>query len=494
MIDESIFGSFYSVDQSKARFQKHSAFITLISMSFGPLVMLVITKVMDFVELFFLTKRFSQSSPIKPVQLQGFSNFCSSAIIIIITYFSTAISTRLGRFIGESRKKDAVQFFTDVTKLGIIFLILSLPFLQFLIYPLLKFMKCPENMLSHCFSLVLITFSSSPFIFLFNISCSFLQSVGRSFLNGLLHIIQSIFQVVLLTPLFLFVFKIDITFISLQWSISQALIGLILFIMIYSNKFGYSVNFSTYPLPVLTATFQTLKNALSSVVSFLCNVTPPIFFMRFLLSTVKSPEKVDSLAGIQSIYVKVDSLGSSVSLAVSIGFLTVGTFDYGAHDNRRLLKCFGFAILISVLFDAVFSCFMIIEPNLISSIYLDSSIDIAFSKKILKIPFYTNWFSSINVMCKTLHLCIGKPLRASFLSFIEAFFLIFFSYVLSIRYTNQPEKVYMTYNISDILLLILSVSLSAGTIHNLRKEIKVHDDTSILVDKDLYEFGLNYRA
>lgn len=355
-------------------------------------------------------------------------------------------------------------------------------------------MKCPENMLSHCFSLVLITFSSSPFIFLFNISCSFLQSVGRSFLNGLLHIIQSIFQVVLLTPLFLFVFKIDITFISLQWSISQALIGLILFIMIYSNKFGYGVNFSTYPLPVLTATFQTLKNALSSVVSFLCNVTPPIFFMRFLLSTVKSPEKVDSLAGIQSIYVKVDSLGSSVSLAVSIGFLTVGTFDYGAHDNRRLLKCFGFAILISVLFNAVFSCFMIIEPNLISSIYLDSSIDIAFSKKILKIPFYTNWFSSINVMCKTLHLCIGKPLRASFLSFIEAFFLIFFSYVLSIRYTNQPEKVYMTYNISDILLLILSVSLSAGTIHNLRKEIKVHDDTSILVDKDLYEFGLNYRA
>ena len=243
-----------SFDQNKMRFEKHSPFITLVIMCFGPLVTSITSILLDFLELYLLTKRFVNENPI---QLQGFAGFCLMVVVLITSYFSMAVSMRLSRLIGENREKDAMQFFTDVTKISILFLLISLPFIQFLVHPLLIFMNCPEILRNKCYLLVSVSLAASPFVLIFNIACSFLQAIGRSFLNGILHVGQSIFQVLILTPLLLFVFKIDITLIALQISISQSIIGIILFILIYTNKFlKLLLNFAlihSFPVKVLVS-------------------------------------------------------------------------------------------------------------------------------------------------------------------------------------------------------------------------------------------------
>lgn len=480
-IDQLTLQAISSSEQHKARFLKHSPFITLMIMSFGPLVTTLTTTLMDFLELYFLTQRFSQQDSIKPVQLQGFAGFCVTLVILITTYFATAVSTRLSRIIGENREKDAIQFFTDITKVGFIFILFIMPLIQFLVHPLLSFMNCPEFMENYCYLFSINAISAAPFLFLFNIACSFLQAIGRSFLNGILHIGQSVLQVLILCPLFLFVFKIDITLISLQSAVSQSIIGLVLFVMIYTNKFGYDVNFSSYKLPILKDTVKALINALPSVVSFICNVGPPIFLMKFLLSTATSEEMAESLAGVTSILGKVTLLSGSVAMAVSNGFLTVSTFAYGSHDIDRLLKYFIYSILVTVGFGIVFSLFMIIKPDFIASIYLDSATDLSFSNKILKIPFYTNWFSPLNMMCQILLICTGKPLHSSIPSFVQTFVIIFLAFVFSKMYRDSPERIFHAYNINDILILILSLSLTIPVIVKLRKDKRQTEDTVTLI-------------
>lgn len=468
-----------SFDQSKSRFEKHSPFVTLIIMSFGPLITSITSTLLDFLELFFLTKRFTEESPI---QLQGFAGFCQLIVILIITYFSTAVSMRLSRLIGENRENDAMQFFTDVTKISILFLLIALPFVQFLVNPMLDFMNCPDSLKNQCYLLLTVSLGASPFILIFNISCSFLQAIGRSFLNGILHIVQSIFQVLILTPLFLFVFKIDITLIALQYSISQSLLGIILFIMIYTNKFGYKASFSSYPSPILVDTIKALKNSLPSALGFICNVVPPIFIMRFLLSTAKSQEDLESLAGIQTILGKVSVLSASVGMAINSGLITVGTYEYGSHNYNKLLKYLLYSVIVTVSFNSLFSIFMIVKPQLIASIYFDSATDLELSKRILKIPYFTNWFTPVSGICQIFLVCVGKPVLSAIPSIIQTFTLILISYIFSKIFHSNPERIYHAYNINDIVIFILSLALAIPSIYKLRKERTTTEDTSNLID------------
>ena len=471
-----------SNERNKIRFQKHSPLVTLLLMSFGPFITTITTTLMDFVELFLLTKRFPQDSLVKPVQLQGFAGFCNTIVILITTYFSTAVSTRLSRIISENREKDAMHFFSDITKVSLVFLFICLPLIQFLIHPLLSFMNCPEYMENYCYLFTVNFLSAAPFLLLFSIAWSFLQSIGRSILNGILHVVQSIFQVLILTPLFLFVFKIDITLISLQLSLSQSIIGLILFIFIYAGKFGYEADFSAFVRPVLSDTIKALKNSIPSVVSLICLVCPPIFVMKFLLSIAKTPEVAESLAGIHTINGKVGLLANSGMMAVSNGLMTVGTFAYGSGDNVRLLKYFGFAILVTVVFGGVFSIFMIVNPQLIASIYLDSATDMELSNKILKIPYYTNWLSPVGMMCLVLLICVGKPLRASIPSFVQTIIVIFFAFLFSKLYPDNPERIYLAFCINDIIIFMLSSALIAPEIVRLLKKKPQTEDTVTLID------------
>ncbi|OHT03784.1 hypothetical protein TRFO_01451 [Tritrichomonas foetus] len=473
-----------SGDKSKntERFTKHSPFVTLLLMSFGPVTTTLSTTLFDFLELYFFTKKYSGMSCAQPVQLLSFASPLAGLILLILTFFSHAIVTRLGTLLGENRSYDAIQFVTDLFKIGIITVILIIPFFQFLLTPLLSFMNCPENMINAAYMYLTIILAGCPLTLLFHMSCSFLQSIGRPILNGILHIVDSSIRSLMLVPLFIFVFNIDVSLISLPLVLTNCALGIILFSLIYFNKFGYDMSLSPWFESLSKDTGVSIKLSLPIIMTFICNLAPPICILKFVLSIASSIEQAESLAGINTIYGKVALLSMSVPIAIGNGFLTIGTYAYGSHDRKRLLKTFLFTILLGMAYQSIFSIIMITKPQLIASIYLDSSTDTALSNKILRIPFYTNWLSAINFSCQMLLISIGKPLLSSIPSFLQTILLIVLSFSLSKIFPNNPEKIYHAYNINDIAMTIVSILLVIIPIYKLFQDQKIEDSTALLTD------------
>lgn len=101
----------------------------------------------------------------------------------------------------------------------------------------------------------------------------------------------------------------------------------------------------------------------------------------------------------------------------------------------------------------------------------------------MKIPYYSNWISPISRICQVFLVCVGKPVRSAIPSFVQTFILIALPYLFSKIFHNNPERLYFAYNINDIAILILTLSLASPSIYKLKKESATVDDTSNLIDE-----------
>jgi Na+-driven multidrug efflux pump len=76
--------------------------------------------------------------------------------------------------------------------------------------------------------------------------------------------------------------------------------------------------------------------------------------------------------------------------------LTSGSYAFGGGNQKRLLRLFLWALLVSVTVLVAMTPIMVVRPQWIASIWITNDSDMEYAKKMLPIPFYANWLNAFN--------------------------------------------------------------------------------------------------
>lgn len=104
-------------------------------------------------------------------------------------YLQQCIMVRVSSLIGEIKRDEACQLIVDIFRIVILFNFIATIMITFISIPLMNFAGCTPDLIEQCNLLVISTIAGLPFVTLFHIGTGFLQSIGKPFLNGSLHLV-----------------------------------------------------------------------------------------------------------------------------------------------------------------------------------------------------------------------------------------------------------------------------------------------------------------
>lgn len=195
----------------------------------------------------------------------------------------------------------------------------------FVARPLMNFAGCTPNLIEQCMLLVISTIAGLPFVTLLHIGTGFLQSIGKSFLNGFLHLVAYFLQTLIITPFLQYVIKVDVTLSNISQPIAQSTVGLIIFIMIFHGKYSLKPSFKMFFNKFSKETPKALIMALPMIPTALFAFLPATLILGFMTSAAASEKLRTDIIAVFTILQKFFMIGVALPKALSTGFLTAAT-------------------------------------------------------------------------------------------------------------------------------------------------------------------------
>ncbi|OHS95083.1 hypothetical protein TRFO_38729 [Tritrichomonas foetus] len=472
--DDSKISEITASEMEKQRFTKHSALVTLLIMSIGPLS-LIVQAVGEILDMYMITQRFKNDPDSHAVEMLGFSGGVGQVYGYIGMYFGQALTTKISALIGSGNRKSASKIVTDVIYLSVLSaLIFSCAFV-FVIRPFLSFLGTPDYLLSDTFKFIIPGLVMSPLTNLCTVGQYFLQSIGNSIFSGGVKLACYILQLGLFSPLFLFAFKVNTTFMKLGSICASMVVGLGLIYLIFKGKFSLKPDFKNLLGNFSRETPGALLSAFPLIVAFFAFFLPPTLILQSLTSNDKVHSK--EIGGVFAVFTNLNTFNQAIPGAFVQGFLSAGTHAWGANDPVRCVKLFlwTLAFIFPLLF--IVSVTVIPGKTVIAKAFLDDAKEIEIAEKLLPIPFYTSPLNGITVLLSMTMIVVGKPLLAFIPQLLQVLILTIGCKILSSAYKSDPTKIMYIYNINDITVFVISLALLVIPVLQVRKKIKSNDIT-----------------
>ena len=447
-------------------------------MSVGPFLSTIGLAVLDSIDLMIVSYRFKKIPNSYAVQIIGIGNFVLQVCHDIGIFFSQSVIVRASSLIGEGKRDKASQLTVDVFRISILINMFSTVLMNFLARPIMKFAGCTPNIIERCMLLVISTIAGLPFYTLFHIGTGFLQGIGKAVMNGFVHLAANILQTFVITPILLFVLKVDVTMMSISQSIAQSLVGVVLFLCIFSGKFTLQPSMKMWFMPFSRETRKGALMSLPLIPTFINALVPSSLILRYMTAACENQQMKTDVIAVYTVILKIFMIGLALPLALSVGFLTTGTHSMAVFNYKRVLIALSFVFLVSSAFLLAFVPLMIEKPLLIMKLFISSHSQLELAKKMLPIPMFTFALAVGFLSTNTFFITAGKPLFAFVIPFVQLFSLCVSSKVISIKYPNDPVKILYAYNACDIITFSITLVLFVITIIPLFKMARQSNEST----------------
>ena len=461
------------------RFVKYHPYINVLIMSVGPFLSTLGLAVLDSVDLMIVSYRFKKDPNSFAVQIIGIGYFVLQVCHDIGIFFAQAVIVRVSSLIGEGKREKACQLTVDVFRLSVILNIVSTIIITFIARPIMQFAGCTPNIIERCMLLIISTIAGLPFYSLFHIGTGFLQGIGKAVMNGLIHLAANILQTFIITPLILFVFKVDVTLVNISQPIAQSIIGFILFVFIFLGKFSLQPTFDMWFEPFSRETRKGMIMSLPLIPSFINALVPSSLILRYMTSACETEALKTDVIAVFTVILKIFMMGVALPIALSVGFLTTGTHSMAVMNYKRMLIALSCVFVISAFFLSIFVPLMITKPLLVMKLFISNPSQLELAKKMVPIPMYTFAFSVCFLSLGTFFITAGKALIAFVIPFVQLLSLCVSSKVISIKFPHDPVKVLYAYNICDLITFTITIILFVVTIIPIVKKARSSNDSTV---------------
>jgi putative MATE family efflux protein len=365
--------------------------------------------------------------------------------------FGIGGGTYVSRLLGNNKKDEAdkvasVSFFSGLV-VGILLMVVSLIFLD----PILQFFGSNEDTheLAKTYgTYIIIGFGFTVLSMIMN---NMLRSEGSGVFSMIGMAIGSILNIIL-DPIFLFVFDMGIGGAAIATTISQAVTTLVLLSMYLRKKSIIKIGIS-YFKPSLVIYKEILV------------VGIPTFFRQMLVSlslgllnNAATLYGGTELLSATSVVVKVTMIPNYIIFGFGQGFQPVAGFNYGAKNKQRVMDGFKYTLRVSTYIMVFFFLLFTIFDDAIFDIFRSSAAVREYGKTALRWYMFGFLFLGASNTISIFYQAIGKGTEALILS-VARQGLFFIPLILILPNIIGVDGVLMSQAISDILSLILSLSL-----------------------------------
>ena len=462
--------------EENERFSKHHPLINLLIMSVGPILTTIGMSILDSVDLMIISHRFKNDPNSYAVQIIGIGFFVQQICMDIGLFLQQSIMVRVSSLIGEGKRDNACQLTVDIFRISILFSVIATILITFVAIPLMNFAGCTPNLIDQCMLLVISTIAGVPFATLFHIGTGFLQAIGKPFLNGALHLIANCLQTFIITPFLQFVIKIDVTLSNISQPISQGIIGLILFILIFRHKFTLKPTLNLFFTPFTKETLKALVMSLPMIPVFVYDLFPASLILRFMTSSSTSEEFKTDVIGVYTVIQKIFLIGYAPPLALSFGFLTAATYSISQHNYRKMFSLLFYGLLIMSLFYIVFIPIVVFMPTQIMKVFgISSESQLKIAKKMVPIPMYSYPIGMVCTFLVNFFVAVDRTLFSNLVSLFQLASLCVGSKIIDVAFPDDPMKQMYSYTISDLSTTVLTAILFVITLIPLLKKAKQTD-------------------
>lgn len=467
------------IQEESDLFLKHNPLINLILLSIGPILTTIGLSVLDSVDLMIISQRFKNDPDSYAVQIIGVALFVLQLCLDIGMFLAQAIMVRVSSLIGSGQRNEACQLTVDIFRISFVVTIFATILFTFVSRPIMTFSGCPEELIEQAYLLIISNISGLPIYTFFHITTGFLQAIGRTVLNGVLHFAANLLQTFIITPLLQFGLKIDVTLSNISQPIAQSVIGLTLFVMIFRGKFSLKPSFRMWFAPFSRETRTAIVMSLPMIPTLLFTLLSSTIILRFMTLACETDKMRTDIIAIYTIIQKIILICVAVPIALTGGYITAATHSVSIGNYSRMLKTYFWVFFISMAFSVILCPFLIFKPLVLVKLFtnVDSQLDL--SKKLVPIPIYTIPLCLISSSFSPFFVSIGKSVYALIVPIIQLVSPIIGAKILFSIYPKDPTKILYSYNICDITTFIVSLPMFLISIIPIIKKARASSEKEI---------------
>lgn len=445
--------------EENQRFTKYSPLVTLLIFSIGPLSN-VASLLFETISMYFITKRYGKMKDTYAIEILGFSGLYQNFLTVIGMFFGQCFITRIGSLIGSGQRDTAVNMTVDIFKLILFSTIIYSIIMFFVLKPMLKFVGTPDYMMEPAWKYNLFLMGFSFFANLFTSEQSFILSIGRPIISAIIGVSLKVLQCLILDPFFLFVFKVPTMLMKLSKVVAEILFSIALFIVIFTGKFSLKPTIKKLlSCSFSKETFKSLLFPLPFAFAFITSLFPPMVILKALTDSAKQTGESQAIGGVFAVFSQLNGLLSAIPSMLTTSFMTTGTHAYSSGNIMRLKHLLYWSLGISLTITVLFSFVIIVFKKQIASIFIHDENELRIASKMLPIPFYTSFISGFTTISMAVLLIIGKPILVLIPTILGPVNLIIACMILKKIFKNDYVKLMLTYNVSDILSLLIYTGL-----------------------------------
>ena len=256
---------------------------------------------------------------------------------------------------------------------------------------------------------------------------------------------------IVLDPIFIFVFKMDVVGAALATVIGQAVacfIGIIL-----NQKFN----------PEVRLNFKNFKPHKATILRIYSVGVPSIIMMaigsvmNFSLSKMLLHFFSETCAAIFGVYFKIQSFAFMPLFGLNNGVIPIVAYNYGAGKRSRVIKCIKlavlFAVVIMVLAFTVFQLF----PRQLLSMFAPSEDMLRWGIPAFRIISTSYIFAGFCIALGTVFQAFGKGLLSMIVSIARQLLALVPAAFLLAYYTRDVNFFWLCFPIAEVIALALSV-------------------------------------
>lgn len=384
-----------------------------------------------------------------------------SLIQAVSFFFGHGAGNSISRKLGAEDDKDALKmastgFYSSVA-FGIVIAILGIIF----IYPLSVFLGATDTMLSYSKGYLLFILLGAPFISGSFVMNNLLRFQGNAF-YGMIGMASGAILNIVLDPVFIFGFNMDVKGAGLATLISQITGFAILFFI--NNKKGivkiklknFDFNKNRY--------LEIVKGGLPSFARQGLNAISVI-----VLNNIASAYG-DAAIAAMSIVSRIGMIVMSATIGFGQGFQPVCGYNYGAKKYDRVQKAFRFTLLFTfcILTLGGIICFLFSE-QIITAFRKDADV-IKIGSYALRLHTLTYPFLSYSVMSNMFLQTIGKSVSAT-ITAMSRQFMFFLPVLIVLENLYGITGIQCTQPIADLLSIILAIPLTQSVLKKMKHKV-----------------------
>jgi Na+-driven multidrug efflux pump len=258
-----------------------------------------------------------------------------------------------------------------------------------------------------------------PVITLFQLSCGFLQSEGRSVLCGTMQLIGFALNCALFAPLMLKVAKVTLPYAGVSFALSQSIVGLVLVVLIYRGKFNLKPKIRDLLGCFHKNVFHGMLIALPFLINVLASSLPSMILLKLVMSVANAQGVGGPVGVIFSVFIKLNSAINSVSLGLCQGFLGVGSYAYSSGNYDRYLALFRTVAILGWCYHIALMPLMVFKPEWPARIWISDPEQLDWAHRLIRIPYYTNSLIPLSVAIINFLLSMKKAIISLVLTLVR---------------------------------------------------------------------------